>query len=62
MKPLSLLFFTTSLCLAQQVDWIAQVRNKPFVDIRSSGAKGDGTTDDSAIFNSVISTLYSAGG
>ncbi|HET8574880.1 MAG TPA: glycosyl hydrolase family 28-related protein [Candidatus Paceibacterota bacterium] len=34
----------------------------PWVDVRAFGAKGDGTTDDTAAFNAAIASLGTAGG
>jgi hypothetical protein len=39
-----LVFFSLTLC-GQQIDWVKQVKNKPIIDVRDYGVKGDGSND-----------------
>jgi hypothetical protein len=45
-----------------RVSWTTQVKNEPWVNVLSFGAKGDGTTDDSAAINAAINSIGAFGG
>jgi hypothetical protein len=44
----------TSLLSAQNVNWHNQITNKPFLDVKSYGVTGNGTTDDATKFQTAL--------
>lgn len=57
-----LLFFVTSGAMAQQVDWVSQIRNRPVYDVRTYGAKCNGSTDDTTALNATIAAAQATSG
>jgi pectate lyase-like protein len=45
-----------------RINLSVQAKRATWVDVRSNGAKGDGTTDDSAAINATIAAVVAAGG
>lgn len=56
-----LLFIIASASLAQQIDAPRQVKNLPYVDVRTYGAKGDSTTNDTAAFQAAVNAVEKGG-
>ena len=61
-KLLLIAAFAFGLSAQTLVDWTTQVANKPVIDVRSLGAKGDRIADDSPAFQSAFNHAVSAGG
>jgi hypothetical protein len=53
-KVLVLGVLWTSLLSAQNVNWHNQITNKPFLDVKSYGVTGNGTTDDATKFQTAL--------
>ncbi|MBV8070090.1 MAG: hypothetical protein JO270_09315 [Acidobacteriaceae bacterium] len=59
---LSLLFVPFGLNAQTQVDASYQARNLPVYNVKSYGAKGNGSSDDTAALNAALSAVASHGG
>lgn len=62
MRLFAVLILGSSILLGQQIDWIKQLKNIPYIDVRSKGAKGNGVTSDSAAIQSAVNAACAAGG
>lgn len=54
------LFLGARLFGQSQLDLLTQIKNKPFLDVRESGAKCDGTTNDATAIQSAITSAISS--